>query len=158
MVSNLPIIDLSAFMDGNTTRHNEICEQVGLAAQETGFFYLRNYGIPRGDVKSVFVESRRFFSLPSERKLEVSWDLTNRGYDGLEAQTFDPEKPADFKESFRFTAEPEAAAEEITSGWAYFHNKPNKWPKNLPGFKENLLSFLTSAGDLVDKILMCLES
>jgi isopenicillin N synthase-like dioxygenase len=155
--SNLPIIDLSSFMSGNTARHREISEQVGLAAQKNGFFYLRNYGIPGDNIKSVFAESRRFFSLPSERKLEVGWDFTNRGYDGLEAQTFDPLKPADFKESFRFTQEPSAVTEDVEAGWAYFHNKPNKWPRDLPGFKEKLLAFLTETGDLVEKILLCLE-
>jgi isopenicillin N synthase-like dioxygenase len=158
VTSALPIVDFASLISSDTAQQGKVYEQVGLAAEKIGFFYLRNHDIPGACIKNVFAESRRFFSLPLERKRELAWDITNRGYDGLEAQTFDPSKPADFKESFRFGGEPGTATVEAESAWSFFDNKPNKWPRDLPGFKEELLSFFVHSGDLVDRILLCLQS
>jgi isopenicillin N synthase-like dioxygenase len=41
--------------------------------------------------------------------------------------------------------------------WGFLHNQPNKWPEGLPGFREELLAFLSDFGGAVERILAALE-
>jgi isopenicillin N synthase-like dioxygenase len=92
------------------------------------------------------------------RKSELLLDRTNRGYDGLEAQSFHPGQPGDLKESFRLTAEPDGRNRPSPEvAWSFLANQPNKWPAGMPRFRDVLLSFLSDCGDLVDDILAALE-
>jgi isopenicillin N synthase-like dioxygenase len=154
---DLPVIDFSLFR-GAAEGRAEIIGQIRHAAGNTGFFYLKNFGIDQRRIGEVFVQSRAFFALPTPRKNELQIDSTNRGYDGLEAQSFNPDQPGDLKESFRFTAEPDTRiriAPEVE--WRFLANQPNKWPKEMPQFRDVLLPFLSYCGDLVDDILAALE-
>src|SRR5215470_784158 len=104
---DLPIIDFSPFR-GDARARAEFTKKIGEAARGTGFFYLRNFGIDAKRTAEAFAQSRAFFALPAARKSELLWDKsTNRGYDGLEAQSFNAGQPGDLKESFRFTGEPD---------------------------------------------------
>jgi len=155
---DLPIIDFSLFR-GDTKARTELINRIGDAGREIGFFYLKNFGISSLRIAEAFAQSRAFFALPAARKRELLWDsITNRGYDGLEAQSFKTGQPGDLKESFRFTTEPDARsriAPEIA--WRFLVNQPNKWPRDMPEFRNVLLPFLSDCGDLVDDILTALE-
>ena len=154
---DLPIIDFSHFR-GDAGARAGLIGEIGRAGTDTGFFYLTNFRIDPGRVAEVFAQSRAFFALPLARKSELLLDCTNRGYDGLEAQSFHPGQPGDLKESFRFTAEPDVRNRPaLEAAWSFLANQPNKWPADMPGFRDVLLSFLSDCGDLVDDILAALE-
>jgi len=156
--ADLPIIDFSPFR-GDARARAEFVKNVGEAGKEIGFFYLRNFGIDPGRIAAAFAQSRAFFALPAARKSELLWDKrTNRGYDGLEAQSFKAGQPGDLKESFRFTTEPEVRNQvEPEMAWSFLVNQPNKWPKDMPEFRNVLLPLLSDCGDLVEDILTALE-
>ena len=100
----LPIIDFSSYRGGDAVSRKEMIHEIYQATQDAGFFYLKNFGIAPEHIADAFQHSRTFFALPAERKSEIMWDRSNRGYDGIEAQAFDPSKPGDLKESFGFGA------------------------------------------------------
>jgi isopenicillin N synthase-like dioxygenase len=152
--SELPVIDLSAFEVMGRRRAARLLR----TAAGDGFFYVRNSGIAPGRIARVFAHSRAFFALPPAQKDALLWDRTNRGYDGIEAQSFEPGQPGDLKESFRFTAEPDPGNAMVPEPrWGFLYNQPNKWPGGLPGFREELLGFLSDCGDVVERILAALE-
>lgn len=152
---DLPVIDLSA-LDG--AARSDVLKRLRAATRDTGFFYMKNFGIPPERVARVFALSRAFFALPATRKSALSWDRSNRGYDGLEAQSFEPGQPGDLKESFRFTAEPDSSGGIVPEpAWGFLYNQPNKWPAEIPGFREELLLFLSGCGDTVERALAALE-
>jgi isopenicillin N synthase-like dioxygenase len=155
---DLPIIDFSPFR-GDTGARAEFINKVGEAGNEIGFFYLKHFGIDPGRIAEAFAQSRAFFALPASRKGELLWDSnTNRGYDGLEAQSFKSGQPGDLKESFRFTAEQDGRSRvDPEAAWSFLVNQPNKWPKDMPQFRNVLLPLLSDCGDLVDDILAALE-
>jgi isopenicillin N synthase-like dioxygenase len=155
--SDFPVIDFSA-IEGATPARPGSMRLLRTAARDDGFFYLRNFGIAPERVARVFAHSRAFFALPGARKSALMWDRSNRGYDGLEAQSFKPGQPGDLKESFRFTAEPHSRNSfDPEPAWGFLYNKPNKWPEAMPGFREDLLRFLLDCGDLVERVLAALE-
>jgi isopenicillin N synthase-like dioxygenase len=155
---DIPIIDFSHFRGDPKTRA-EFTDDIGAAGRETGFFYLRNFGIDPSRIAEAFAQSHAFFALSAARKSEVLWDsITNRGYDGLEAQSFKADRPGDLKESFRFTSDPdESNAIDREEAWGPFVNQPNKWPRDMPRFRNVLLPFLSDCGTLVENILTALE-
>jgi isopenicillin N synthase-like dioxygenase len=155
---DLPIIDFSAFR-GDKSARRDLIKRMGEAGRETGFFYLSNFGIDPSRIAEAFAQSRAFFALPPARKSEVLWDIkTNRGYDGLEAQIFAKGQPGDLKESFRFTTEPDPRNPvNPEAEWSFLVNQPNKWPRDMPQFRDVLLPFLSDCGQLVEDILTALE-
>ena len=155
---DLPIIDFSPFR-GEPRARTELINKIGQAGREIGFFYLGNFGIDPARIAEAFEQSRAFFSLPAARKSELVWDSrTNRGYDGLEAQSFKRGQPGDLKESFRLTAEPDVRNRiDPEVAWSFLVNQANKWPSDMPQFRNVLLSLLSDCGDLVDDILAALE-
>ena len=154
---DLPVVDLSAF-EGSPAARSSAVGLLRAAAREDGFFYLKNFGVTQERIAGAFARSRAFFALPAAQKSALLWDRSNRGYDGIEAQSFEPGLPGDLKESFRFTAEPDPAnSVGPEQRWGFLHNQPNKWPGGLPGFREELLSFLSDCGDAVERILAALE-
>jgi isopenicillin N synthase-like dioxygenase len=155
--NDLPVIDFSTIR-GHARACAELIAEIGHAGRDTGFFYLRNFGIEPMRIAQVFAQSCSFFALPHARKRELLLDRTNRGYDGLEAQSFHPGQPGDLKESFRFTAEPNPQQRpDPNVAWSFLVNQPNKWPSQMPRFREVMLSFLSHCGDLVDDVLAAVE-
>ncbi|CAK9185021.1 unnamed protein product [Ilex paraguariensis] len=90
-----PIIDLSSPDRISTAR------SIRQACLDCGFFYLMNHGIDDELVQSVFQESRNFFSLPVEEKMNLA-RKEHRGYTPLYAENLDPSSSSkgDSKESF----------------------------------------------------------
>jgi isopenicillin N synthase-like dioxygenase len=128
------------------------------AAREAGVFYLRNFGVAPERIERAFAQAAAFFALPAARKRALLWDRSNRGYDGIEAQSFNAGQPGDLKESFRYTAEPDPRCRiHPEPAWGFLHNQPNKWPEGMPGFREELLAFLADCGDAVERLLAAFE-
>lgn len=93
--------------------------------------------------------SRAFFALPLTAKQAVTAvDKGNtRGYGGVASQALDEGQPGDLKETFQAGPEPAAV-------------RPNAWPADLPGFREAVMAFHTTAtaacNQLMDAIALAL--
>ncbi|MCC5665122.1 isopenicillin N synthase family oxygenase [Nostoc sp. CHAB 5784] len=98
----IPIIDLTAFTNGDTITRQNIIKQIYQACHEIGFMYLQNPGISKDLIRQVFAHSKSFFNLPLEVKQKQAWsdEFNNTGYVGLERERLDPNKPGDLKEAF----------------------------------------------------------
>ncbi|MCC5608790.1 isopenicillin N synthase family oxygenase [Nostoc sp. CHAB 5834] len=98
----IPIIDLTAFTNGDTITRQKIIKQIYQACHEIGFMYLQNSGISKDLIKQVFGYSKSFFNLPLEVKQKQDWsdEFNNTGYVSLERERLDPNKPGDLKEAF----------------------------------------------------------
>ncbi|MBD2247574.1 isopenicillin N synthase family oxygenase [Nostoc sp. FACHB-888] len=98
----IPIIDLTAFSNGDTITRQNIIKQIYQACHEIGFMYLQNSRISKDLIKQVFSYSKYFFNLPLEVKQKQPWsdEFNNTGYVSLERERLDPNKPGDLKEAF----------------------------------------------------------
>jgi isopenicillin N synthase-like dioxygenase len=97
--NNLPVIDFST-VHGDARARAELIAEIGRSGTDTGFFYLKNFGIEPMRIAQVFAQSRSFFGLPHERKCELLLDRTNRRYDGLEAPSFRAGQPGILRSRF----------------------------------------------------------
>ncbi|MGF2040161.1 MAG: isopenicillin N synthase family dioxygenase [Nostoc sp. CmiVER01] len=117
----IPIIDLTAFSNGNITTRQNIIKQIYQACHEIGFMYLHNSGISKDLIKQVFSYSKYFFNLSLEVKQKQAWsnEFNNTGYVGLERERLDPNKPGDLKEAFNVNKQ---AAMEIDASILGFYD------------------------------------
>jgi hypothetical protein len=67
----MPVIDLGA-LNGDFAARRELASQFRTAAEKTGFFYVRNHGIPEDLIQSALSQIQTFFEHPEETKESIS--------------------------------------------------------------------------------------
>lgn len=92
-VEGLPIIDISSYLDLNSTKEARriTAEAINAACVNYGFFYLTGHGIPESKLDEVISLARDFFALPLDEKNKIKrFDAGGpeggdgaRGYQGL---------------------------------------------------------------------------
>jgi len=82
---NIPIIDISSLKMAIMYRdkNNEVVKQIRTACTETGFFYIKNHGVPANLIKYLEKLSRDFFALPKDIKREISMDKGGHAWRGI---------------------------------------------------------------------------
>lgn len=136
MTAGVPIVDISAWFNGDEAARDQVAQNVARACEYWGFLLLAGHQIDPGLMRSVADVSRVFFDLPVSEKLESDalGSLGGRGYYRMEAKSLartlgDKDAPGDLRESFRIGAEPRLNDPATTRLAAAGHFAPNKWPK-----------------------------
>lgn len=88
---NIPIVDLSAFLDDDSppAQRLQTAQALVSACRDVGFVYIQNHGVEQGEVDRMFALSKAFYDLPIEQKMKAphppGWSV-HRGYSwpGLE--------------------------------------------------------------------------
>ncbi len=139
---NIPVIDFEPMKATDGVARNSMLASLRAALEVHGFMYLRNHGIAQSLVDAVFVQSRRFFSLPAEVKNRARprEKGSTRGYEGVGVQALEAGRPGDLKEIFQCGPEPA-------------RNRPNAWPEALPEFRQTLIEFLEAARASCDGLM-----
>lgn len=70
-MGHVPVIDLSG-------PQNEVVKAVEHACSSSGFFLIRNHGVPEDVIAQQFEENRKFFALPEEEKAKIKVNEINR--------------------------------------------------------------------------------
>lgn len=143
----IPVVDFSAMSIKHKDPLNENLEAVRIVADQMhqafstiGFVYLKNHGIPEETVDLVFKTYDEFFALSPEVKAKYAKTeatLTN-GWDAVERESTNPERPGDLKESF------DVERLDDISIW------PNQ---EVPHFRSTVVSFYQLITDLALRIL-----
>jgi isopenicillin N synthase-like dioxygenase len=108
-VSNLPIIDLSPFIDRNASEDRvRTARALRSACIDIGFFYVTGHGFTVKELNAVLAQGLSFFALPLDEKMKVlSPDVDRPGF--VRTGGMDPEKNrdkiVDIKERFSLTRE-----------------------------------------------------
>lgn len=140
-IDEVPVIDIGPLRDG--TDPTAVAKQLGWAATEIGFIYVRNHGISSELVDRARGAALQFFSLPLEEKLEVSTNSYHHGYLSPGQTKMYDDASVDLKESFNWgfelsDAELAAVGENPLLG-------PNRWPDALPELKQAVYPYFEVA-------------
>ncbi|OXA57803.1 probable 2-oxoglutarate-dependent dioxygenase At5g05600 [Folsomia candida] len=146
----VPLIDISPLISksqGNVDLISSVIQEISLACQNWGFFYVINHNIKESVISSVESESLNFFKLPKEIKSTVArFDGNFQGYSDTELT----KQKLDWKQIFDFSPE-DAFQSEVTSPLKGIgiHGK-NQWPNDaiLPNFKNTMTSYLKEVRNL----------
>jgi len=134
----VPIIDISAFLDGSEEGIRSVAAEVAHACEEIGFFQITGYGVPEDLIAQVYDVSRRFFDLPDDQKSVAAQPASDQvrgwtavGKEGL-SYSLDAESPGDLKEKMDMGPFDVPADPYYTGPDAGPHFAPNVWPDALP--------------------------
>ncbi|MDE0308293.1 MAG: hypothetical protein OXI60_00470 [Acidiferrobacterales bacterium] len=150
-VSYFPVIELSSLR--RRARHDllSVGEQICDAAQQYGFFYVKNHGIDGSVIDSVFETARDFFTLPDESKIEVAVSESHRGFLGIGASTMEGYRQADLKESYIWGLDIDADSAEAADERNLL--AANRWPESLPGMRKVLNNYFAATHECARDIL-----
>ena len=133
----VPVIDLSKHLSGDARALDDTVEAVRRASSDVGFFFLRGHGVPASLTEAMFEASRRFHTLPLDRRMECRARETPIGYLPLGGQTqrsyqslYGESKYPDLSASYFIRAEygPDHPDRRAGKPWVY----DNRWPRDLP--------------------------
>lgn len=153
--SVLPTISIRVLRQSTGPARDAELNKLRDACQDTGFFLVNECEeeVPQSLLDRAFANWEKLRSLPQEELRAISLDRTqdksNRGFEGLEAQSLDPKsKVGDLNYSYRCTVDPDptlnAHVPTPAPEWAKMYNQKNKWPSDssVPGFKETSVAYL----------------
>lgn len=143
----LPVIDLAPLVAGEPGGLERVAADIGNAAREIGFFYVKNHGVDAGLIKKTFAAAHTLFAQPLDAKMVLTKDFfkTNRGYVPMKGENLDPSKPSDLKEAFNIGLDLQADDPRIIRGEPF--RAVNQWP-DLPGWKKTVLGYFNAVWDL----------
>ncbi|WP_117234975.1 isopenicillin N synthase family dioxygenase [Vibrio maerlii] len=133
MNANLPIIDISALANPDTTQWQDVVEAIDKACRDTGFFYVTGHGIPEQQFASVEAMASQFFALSEQekQKINIQHSANHRGWGQVSAEQLDPNGPKDFKETFDMALDLSPYHPQVSRCPDLYG--PNQYP-NLEGF------------------------
>ena len=154
---NIPVVDLSKFVDGDATDREAFVSDLGKAFHEIGFVGVVNHGISADLVARFYGESKAFFGLPREVKYKYELDglAGQRGFTSFGKEHAKQSEVADLKEFFQIGQE-----EEPLSGYAS-QTMDNVHIEEAPKFTatgmELYQAFQTSGAHLLRAIALYLD-
>jgi hypothetical protein len=79
----IPVIDLTN-MFGDISDRQKLAAKILHAAETSGFFYIKNHGVPEATIVGAHQQAKEFFYLPDDVKLAVKADpaVSFYGYQG----------------------------------------------------------------------------
>ena len=135
MLSSLPILDLSR-LDAGAEEAAQFRSDLREVTHDVGFFYLVGHGIDAGLIGEILAESRRFFELPVEEKLEIEnvHSAQFRGYTRVGGELTHGD--VDWREQIDIGVE-RAAVEPGPGVPDYWRLEgPNLWPAAQPELQD----------------------
>ncbi|MGB0893602.1 MAG: isopenicillin N synthase family dioxygenase [Parashewanella sp.] len=154
-MTTLPTLFLSDFYADAKTKAQFIAD-LGFAARNVGFFYLKGHGVSPERQQQIFSLSKRFFSLPLEDKVSVEMKNSPhfRGYTRVGQEL--TQGKSDFREQFDTMREEEFSS-NISSNPPWFNlHGPNQWPSKIPSMKPELLGFQNELSHITTELLKAL--
>lgn len=145
-LEEIPVLDLGAYLAGEEGELERLAAELAHAQQHIGFFYIRNHGIGQDLVDRVFAETARFHALPVEQRMKLLIDDQQTGYAPMKSSQIEegdaavekaPKKP-DLSEAIWIRRDRPDDDPEILAGRLF---RRNKWPENLPGFRETIREY-----------------
>ncbi|KAK7924049.1 hypothetical protein PG985_006103 [Apiospora marii] len=140
----IPLIDFSAFLNGNPEQRKETANAILHGFQTAGFIYLKGLPISPETRKQVFATSAKYFRLPTEEKMKHCWTTpeANRGYSapGREKTT----QLTDINDVKKLREGNPDIKESLEIGREGEPGHPNHWPEEtgeLVDFKSTMLDF-----------------
>jgi len=150
----IPLIDVSDFLAGKPGAAEQASRELRFAFERVGFYYLAGHGVPQSLIDAQYAAAARFHAQPMDAKLAVKVDEHNIGFmpimseaPNAKAQGMKPsQNEAYFVRRERRPDDPDVLSNRR------FHAM-NKWPTNLPGFREQTLAYMGTLEALCRKLV-----
>lgn len=155
--SSIPVIDISAMRGTDRAAMEATAAEIGRACEATGFFYIKNHGVPEALVKRTYELSRQFHYSPVEQKerVHIRHSPGTRGWVPVSGEDDDgdpelyrlvePSPEHDYLTKPRLHAAFDVALELPQDDPDFLAGNlmlvPNQWPDWIPGFREQVMEY-----------------
>jgi isopenicillin N synthase-like dioxygenase len=152
----IPIIDLGPTLAGEPGALDRTAKELHFALTEIGFYFIVNHGIAREQIRGVFEQVKRFHAQPIEKKQALKLDDHNTGYlpmrgNTLRTSTVQAGTKPNLNEAFFVKREMADDHPDVLSNRRY--RSRNRWPEDLPGFRETVVGYCDAMERLVKKMV-----
>lgn len=145
----VPVLDLEPLTSGGDI--SALAKQLDEACRNTGFFYVKNHGVPELILNAIFGATRRYFALPeSVREAHVMDPVYRRGWmkQGINQH---PGFRPDLKESYEVGVDLPESDPDVQAGLPL--HGPNRWPEDMPWLREAAEPYFAETKALGDRML-----
>src|SRR3954463_2019179 len=152
----IPVIDLGPYLAGEPGALDRTARELRFALTEIGFYFIVNHGVPRQKIGDAFEQVKRFHAQPLDKKMALKIDMHGTGYmpmrgNTLRTSTVQAGTKPNLNEAFFVKRELPADHPDVLAD-RRFHGA-NRWPAELPGFREVILSYADTLERLVQKMV-----
>jgi len=152
----IPILDVSRYLAGDADALPALGLALRHAFEQVGFWYLRGHDVPQNLIDATFAEAERFHAQPLDDKLALRINEHNIGYMPIggsvaRSSTVHRNRKPSVNEAFflrreRTPDDPDVIANKRFRGL-------NRWPANLPGFRDTVLAYMTAMEALCRRLV-----
>jgi isopenicillin N synthase-like dioxygenase len=152
----IPVLDIAATLAELPGAAEALADRIARTCQDTGFLVLTGHWVDPTLPARCFDAAARFFALPEEEKLALKVGELNIGYLPTGAQVIRTSRVAEVKkpnlnESFYIIRDRGPDHPDIVAKKPFV--APNRWPPNLPGFREATMAYFTAMEALALRLL-----
>lgn len=72
VAKDIPVIDLAESFSHDIEKRKAVAWEIHKAARQTGFFYIKNHGVPVELQKAYFDLAKEYFASPMDEKMQIS--------------------------------------------------------------------------------------
>lgn len=149
--SFIPVIDLDGLESGGSDVLRRIADDIISAVESTGFFYVRNHGIPELLIDEVYAIAGEFFRRPHEEKDRLRINANHRGFLSAGGAKMSDDARPDLKESFVWGLDVDEQDPDFLAGRPLIG--PNQWPEFLPEMRTALTAYFDACNQLGWRLL-----
>ncbi len=132
-IDSIPVIDIAALVNDEPEAERGTAEAISRAANEVGFFYVKNHGVPQDLIEKALSISNTFFNLSLEQKKTAKVTEKKRGFIEPYTGKMKNSTTTDYRETFLWGREfNESVLEELKDIPLI---GANQWPDCLPDMK-----------------------
>ncbi len=165
----IPTIDIAPLFGKDWSQFVATAQEIGAAARNVGFFYIRNHGIALELIERTYEHSRQFHNSPAELKKRVSVDNSpgNRGWTPTSLDEDDPDKELyrlveakdpddDYLTNPRLHAAFDLSLDIPDNDPDFLAGNimlvPNQWPDWLPNFRAEVMEYYNAVAALGERL------
>ena len=147
---DIPILDVGPYLAGEPGARKALADNIRFIQETIGFYVIVNHGVSRELLDNAYGALERFFALPTEEKLKLKFGEASVGYIAPKSTVYVTSKinentKQDLNETLVTALERPADHPYLKQGLRFVG--PNKWPENLPGFREAIVAFQHAIDD-----------
>ena len=152
----IPVIDLGPCLAGEPGALDRTARELRVALTEIGFYFIVNHGVPREKIRAAFEQTKRFHAQPVEKKLALKIDKNSTGYlpmrgNTLRTSTVQSGTKPNLNEAFFVKRELPADHPDVLANRRF--RGANRWPSDLPGFREIIVDYCQTMERLVQQMV-----
>ncbi|WP_017446993.1 isopenicillin N synthase family dioxygenase [Gayadomonas joobiniege] len=144
--SSIPVIDISGLYSDNLKTRQRVADKIAVAAQDVGFFYIREHQISQQLIDNLIEQAQGFFAQPLSEKMRwhIAQSENHSGYVPEGEEQFEEGK-IDHKEAYDINYDlTDLSFQRPMLG-------PTQWPDNAD-FKFHIKNYYQAARELSNRL------